>query len=120
MSAETSEGVRAAPAADAGQAVGFVALSRSTVANGMTAEVKRAFAERPRLVDGAPGFVRLDVLTPSDAPDEIWPVTIRRDEESFRVWHHSHLYRESHRGVPKGLKLVPRSARLRYFEYVSS
>jgi heme-degrading monooxygenase HmoA len=100
--------------------VGFVALSRFVVANGLTPEVKRAFNERPHLVDGAPGFVRMDVLSPSDNPDEIWLVTFWRDEESFRVWHHSHEYHESHRGIPKGLKLVPKSAQLRYFEYVSS
>jgi heme oxygenase (mycobilin-producing) len=100
--------------------VGFVALSKFVVANGLTAEVKRAFHERPHLVDSAPGFVRMDVLSPADNPDEIWLVTFWRDEESFRIWHHSHEYHESHRGIPKGLKLVPKSAQIRYFEYVSS
>lgn len=105
---------------EARAAIGFVALSKFTVANGMTAEVKSAFNERPHLVDEADGFIRMDVLSPSDNPDEIWLVTFWRDEESFRVWHHSHLYHESHRGIPKGLKLVPKSAQLRYFKYVSS
>jgi hypothetical protein len=36
------------------------------------------------------------------------------------VWHRSHEYHESHRGIPKGLKLVPHSAAVRYFEHVSS
>jgi heme-degrading monooxygenase HmoA len=108
---------------DAGAAearAGFVALSRFVVANGMTEEVKRAFVERPHLVDDAPGYVRMDVLSPLDSPDEIWLVTYWVDEQSFRTWHHSHTYRESHAAIPKGLKLVPRSAELRYFEHVSS
>ena len=40
---------------------GFVALSRFTIANGVGAGVRRAIAERPLLVDQAPGFVRMDV-----------------------------------------------------------
>jgi heme oxygenase (mycobilin-producing) len=99
---------------------GFVALSRFVIANGMTDEVKRAFAERPHLVDEAPGYLRMDVLSPLECPEEIWLVTYWSDEQSFRAWHHSHLYHESHGRIPKGLKLVPRSAELRYFEHVSS
>jgi heme-degrading monooxygenase HmoA len=120
MSVENSPKSAEACAVAEGPAVGFVALSKFTVANGMTAAVKRAFAERPHLVDDAPGFVRMDVLSPADCPEEIWLVTFWRDEESFRVWHHSHEYHESHRSIPKGLKLVPKSAQLRYFDYVSS
>jgi heme-degrading monooxygenase HmoA len=99
---------------------GFVALSRFTVANGMTDRVKQAFFERPHLVDGAPGFVRMDVITPLDSPDEIWLMTFWSDEESFKVWHRSHLYRDSHAGIPKGLKLVRGSTQIRYFEHVCS
>ena len=98
----------------------FVALSRFTVANEMIGQVRRAFLDRPHLVDGAPGFVRLEVLTPLDNPDEIWLFTYWTDENSFRVWHHSHLYHESHKAIPKGLKLVPKSVSLRYFEPVCS
>lgn len=97
-----------------------MALSRFTVANGMTAEVRQAFVERPHLVDAASGFVRMEVLAPLDEPDEIWLLTWWTDEASYRVWHGSHLHRESHQGIPKGLKLVPGSARVRCFEHVSS
>ena len=100
--------------------VGFVALSRFVVANDKTGEVKRAFTERPHLVDSAPGYVRMDVISPLDRPEEVWLITYWRDQESFRVWHRSHEYHESHRGIPKGLKLVPGSAEVRHFEYVSS
>ncbi len=98
----------------------FVALSKFTIANDMAGEVKEAFVSRPHLVEAAPGFVRLDVISPVDDPQEVWLLTYWQDEESFRVWHHGHLYHESHRGIPKGLKLVPRSASLRFFEHVAS
>ena len=45
----------------------FVALSRFTVANGMADQVKDAFINRPHLVDTARGFLRMQVITPSDA-----------------------------------------------------
>ena len=106
--------------AAAGERVGFVALSRFVVAGGMGDEVKRAFGERPHLVDSAPGYVRMDVISPLDRPEEIWLITYWRDAESFRVWHRSHEYHESHRRIPKGLKLVRGSAEVRHFEYVSS
>lgn len=102
------------------EAPGFVALSRFTVANGMTSEVKNAFIERPHRVDDVSGFLRMEVISPLDAPDEIWLLTYWRDEESFRVWHGSHLHQESHKGIPKGLKLDPRATRIRYFEHVCS
>jgi len=94
----------------------FVALSRFTIANGMSDEVRAAFRGRPHLVDGAPGFVALEVMSPVDTPAEIWLVTHWSDEKSFRDWHHGHMYHESHKGIPKGLKLVKGSAEVRLFE----
>jgi heme-degrading monooxygenase HmoA len=102
------------------EAPAFIALSKFSVANGMTEQVKQAFRTRPHLVDGAAGFVGLEVLSPLDSPDEIWLFTYWTDEHSFKVWHHSHLYHESHKAIPKGLKLVPKSASIRYFEQVCS
>ncbi len=97
----------------------YVALSRFTVAE-MTNEVKQAFQQRPHLVDAATGFIRMDVISPFDAPNEIWLITYWKDETSYRTWHRSHLYQESHKGIPKGLKLVPKSVSIRFFEYVAS
>lgn len=97
----------------------FVAMSRFAVANGMSDEVRQAFRDRPHLVDGAPGFLRMEVLTPRDDPDEFWLLTWWTDEESFQAWHGSHL-KESHRGIPKGLRLLPDRTRVRYFEQVAS
>lgn len=98
----------------------FIALSQFTVANDMTEQVKEAFTNRPHLVEEAVGFLRLEVISPLDNREEIWLLTYWRDEESFKLWHHSHLYHDSHKGIPKGLKLVPKSVRLRFFEHVSS
>lgn len=98
----------------------FIALSQFTIANNMTEQVKDAFINRPHLVEDAPGFVRLEVMSPCDNKDEIWLLTFWLNEDSFKVWHHSHLYHDSHKGIPKGLKLVPKSAGLRFFEHISS
>lgn len=93
----------------------FVALSKFVVKNGLTAEVRAAFLDRPHLVDSAEGFIRMEVLTPVDLPHEFWLITYWRDPQSFRTWHRSHSYHESHGRIPKGLKLVPGSAEVRYF-----
>jgi heme-degrading monooxygenase HmoA len=94
----------------------FVALSRFTIANGMSDDVRAAFRDRPHLVDDAAGFLGMDVMSPLDAPAEIWLVTRWRDEQSYRCWHRGHDYHEAHKGIPKGLKLVPGSATVRLFE----
>lgn len=98
----------------------FVALSKFVIANDMTTAVKEAFRNRPHSVESAPGFIRLDVLSPEENPKEIWLITYWATRRDFEEWHKSHLYRESHSGIPKGLKLVPKSANLTFFEYVTS
>lgn len=96
----------------------FVAISRFAVANGMAEDVAQAFRERPHLVDGAPGFVRMEVIRPVDNPEEFWLMTYWLDEASFKEWHHSHTYRDSHKGIPKGLKLDASRTSLRFFEHL--
>ncbi len=99
---------------------GLTVLSRFVIANGMTAEVKAAFCARPHLVDDAPGYRRMEVISPLDRPEEIWLLTFWTDEASFHAWHHSHQYHESHQRMPKGLKLVKGETSIRHFEHVSS
>jgi heme-degrading monooxygenase HmoA len=94
----------------------FVALSCFTIANDKSAEVQAAFRQRPHLVDSAPGYLGMEVMSPIDSRAEIWLVTRWCDEQSYRNWHRSHDYHESHKGIPKGLKLVPGSAKVRLFE----
>ena len=98
----------------------FVVLSRFVIANGMSAEVKSAFCVRPHLVDDAPGYSRMEVISPLDRPEEIWLLTFWTDEASFRAWHHSHQYHESHKRMPKGIKLVTGETSISHFEHVSS
>lgn len=98
----------------------FVALSKFVIANEMALAVKQAFRNRPHAVESAPGFVRLDVLSPEENPKEIWLITYWSTRKHFEEWHKSHLYRESHSGIPKGLKLVPKSTNLIFFEHVAS
>lgn len=93
-----------------------IVISRFTIANDMVAAVKQAFQNRPHLVDSAPGFLRMEVMSPTDKPEEIWLKTYWKDEPSFSFWHKSHAYHESHQGMPKGLKLVPKSTEIRHFE----
>jgi len=93
----------------------FVALSRFTIRNAMAAEVRLAFRDRPHLVDKAHWFIGMQVMSPLENSEEIWLVTHWVDENSYRTWHKSHSYHESHAGIPKGLKLVPHSAEIRYF-----
>jgi len=94
----------------------FVALSRFTIRNGMAAQVRQAFHERPHLVDNAAGFLGMQVMSPLDNEAEIWLVTRWSDEPSYRSWHKGHDYHASHSGIPKGLKLVPGSAEVRFFD----
>jgi heme oxygenase (mycobilin-producing) len=97
----------------------LVALSRFTIANGMVDEVRTAFRQRPHLVDHAPGFLGMEVMSPLGDTAEIWLVTRWCNEQSYQSWHRSHDYHESHNGIPKGLKLVPKSTEIRLFEVFS-
>lgn len=103
-----------------GSRAGYVAYSRFVVANGMREEVKAAFRQRPGLVDTAPGFLRMDVISPLDRPEEFWLVTFWSDEDSFRQWHRGHTYSDSHAGIPPGLKLVRGETVVKGFEHVTS
>ena len=98
----------------------YVSISRFRVRNGMEGDVADAFRTRPHLVDDAPGFVRMDVLSPAEDASEFWLVTYWTDEDSFRAWHHGHTFRESHAAIPKGLKLDATATELRAFRYISS
>ncbi|MBC7769894.1 MAG: antibiotic biosynthesis monooxygenase [Phycisphaerales bacterium] len=94
----------------------IVALSRFKIANDMAEEVRVAFQNRPHLVDGAAGFLGMEVMSPTDSKSEIWLFTRWSDEQSYRAWHRGHDYHESHKGIPKGLKLVQGSTTIGIFE----
>jgi signal transduction histidine kinase/heme-degrading monooxygenase HmoA len=85
----------------------ILAVSRFRVANGLQAAVAAAFANRPGLVDAWPGFLGLETFT--DATDDavFYLVTRWSDRGAFHAWHHSPAHRQSHTGMPKGLRLDP-------------
>ena len=98
----------------------FVALSGFVVANGMEDAVKAAFRERPHRVEGAPGFLRMDVLSPAERSQELRLVTYWTDQQSFVLWHRSHDFHQSQSGIPAGLELIPAEIELRFFTSVAS
>lgn len=97
----------------------FTAISCFEVQNGFEEQVKQAFKNRPKLVEDYSGFIRLDVISPTENPAEIWLLTYWENEDKFKHWHKNHL-KESHVGIPKGLKLVPHSFKLRSFNHITS
>lgn len=97
----------------------FIALSQFTVVSGMEDAVKDAFLSRPHLVDKAHGYIRMEVLRPKESPEEFWLLTWWENEDSYLTWHGSHEYHASHEFMPKGLKLVPGTAKITLLERVS-
>ncbi len=97
----------------------FVVMSKFVVLNNMQTEVQNAFINRPQLVDKEPGFIRMEVLNPIDQPDEFILLTYWQDESSWQQWFKSHAYKESHRLMPKGLKLLPNSTEISYYQLIS-
>jgi PAS domain S-box-containing protein len=85
----------------------ILAMSRFKVANGMEGAVAEAFANRPGLVDGWPGFLGLETFTDITDRSVFHLVTRWTDQAAFHAWHHSAAHRASHRGMPKGLRLDP-------------
>ena len=92
-----------------------VVISKFTIANGMDEAVHTAFCERAHLVDDAPGFLGLEVMHPVGQPAEVWLVTRWADEQSYRTWYRGHSYQASHKGIPRGLKLVRGSTEIQVF-----
>jgi diguanylate cyclase (GGDEF)-like protein len=73
----------------------------------MEDEVRRAFLNRPHLVESTSGFRGIEILNDATDPSIFLLVTRWTDEHSFRVWYHSEAHHSSHSLIPKGLKLDP-------------
>jgi signal transduction histidine kinase/quinol monooxygenase YgiN len=71
----------------------------------MEAEVERAFRERPRAVEDAPGFLWLEVCVDTADPAVFYLITRWTDLDAFERWHGSPDHRKSHELIPRGLKL---------------
>ncbi len=97
----------------------FVAMSKFVVSNGMEADVTEAFCQRPHLVDSAEGFIRMEVMNPVESPEEFLLITYWKSEQSWKHWYKGHKYKDSHKGIPKGLKLVGKSTEIRFYNLFS-
>lgn len=80
-------------------------ISRFRVSNGLKEEVRQAFINRPGLVEKAPGFCGLEVLTDVSDSAVFMLLTRWTDQESYQSWHRSNAHHQSHKFIPKGLKL---------------
>jgi heme oxygenase (mycobilin-producing) len=49
----------------------FIAISHFTVANNTHDAVAEAFLQRPHLVDGSEGFIRMEVWNPEKTPHNL-------------------------------------------------
>ena len=96
----------------------FVAMSKFEVLNGMEAEVYEAFCNRPHLVDDAEGFVKMEVMNPEKKSEKFVLVTYWEDKESWKDWYKGHQFKESHEAMPSGLKLVPKSTKLTFYNTI--
>ncbi len=83
----------------------ILGISRFKVLNGREPDVKEAFFNRPQLVDSVPGFLGMETFTETKDQTAFYLVTRWTDEHSFRAWHASPAHHQSHRGMPKGLRL---------------
>jgi signal transduction histidine kinase len=80
-------------------------MSTFRVANGMEAPVAEAFQKRPRMVDGAPGFLGMETFISTKDETVFHLITRWTDADSFHAWHRSAAHHQSHEFIPKGLKL---------------
>ena len=83
-------------------------ISRFRIANGTENAVEIAFLNRPRLVDTADGFLGIEVCRDASDGSVFRLLTYWRDIDSFRAWHASEAHHESHKLIPKGIKLDSR------------
>jgi heme oxygenase (mycobilin-producing) len=73
-----------------------------------------AFRARARLVDGADGFVDLQVWQSDRDAGEVLMVSRWRDREAFKAYMRSAEHRISHDRIPQDLKDVIRLERLEH------
>ncbi|MEO7330757.1 MAG: antibiotic biosynthesis monooxygenase [Minicystis sp.] len=87
----------------------IIAISRFTVKSGMEAQMRAAFAQRPRVVDSTPSFLGLEVFQQGAS---FVLLTRWVDEASFHAWHRSSAHHDAHTFLPPGLELDPAQTEL--------
>lgn len=89
----------------------YVSMSRLRIDPERAVELIDAFNRRAHLVDGADGFLRLEVWQGAD-PGEIAMVSWWRDRESFSAYMKSSAHQVSHDRIDPGLQEAIRLERL--------
>jgi len=98
----------------------YAVISKFVVANDMSESVRQAFRDRPHQVDNEPGFIGMDVIQPKGNEDEFWLITRWDSEADWKNWYHSHSYKDSHQGIPAGLKLISEATEITHFDVIAT
>lgn len=97
--------------------MGVLALSRVHFPDEELGELfVSALRQRSRLVDGFPGFQRLEVLSPARADGDWVLATWWETRTDLRRWLGSSEHRETHERTPDPLRPFLRRARVEVFE----
>ena len=97
--------------------MGVLALSRVAFPRPELGELfVAALQDRSHLVDGFPGFHRLEVLSPARADGDYVLATWWETRDDLRNWLRSHEHSETHARTPEELAPYLRSAKVEVFE----
>jgi heme oxygenase (mycobilin-producing) len=91
-------------------------MSRLRVDDQRSDDLVAAFKRRARLVDGADGFVDLQVWRSDRDPAEILMVSRWRDRQAFKAYMKSAEHRVSHDRIDPELKQAIRLERLEHLQ----
>lgn len=89
-------------------------MSRLRIPPGDAPALVSAFRRRSRLVDGAEGFVDLQVWQSDRDPGEVLMVSRWRDRDCFKAYMRSAEHRASHDRIPPELKRMIALERLEH------
>jgi heme-degrading monooxygenase HmoA len=92
----------------------YVSMSRLRVPDERAPELVAAFRRRAHLVDGADGFVDLQVWQSDRDPGELVMVSRWRDRDAFKAYMKSEAHRVSHDRIDPGLDEAIRLERLEH------
>ncbi len=82
----------------------FVAINYITCKPHYKSRFEHLFATRAKAIDRMPGFIRMQVLRPTQDGQDYLIMSNWRDEESFRAWTKSGEFLEGHQRGFEDLK----------------
>jgi len=94
----------------------YVSMSRLAIPPESAPELVRAFRNRVGLVEGAEGFIDLQVWQSDRDPGEMLMVSRWRDRDCFKTYMKSEQHRVSHDRIDPALKGVIRLQRLEHLQ----